>query len=133
SKSCLQSVVEAARDRNHGGLSRIVGIAFLAVKRQCVVPASSSRDTRAHFCKRTEWATLLARERYPDYRGAPPQCRRMASDEACTRSCSRAAASPSLNMSREQHQDEIEPMRSSSSAAIWSRPADDSTSSSTDG
>jgi hypothetical protein len=27
---------------------------------------ASSRDAGAQFCKRTGWATLLARERYPD-------------------------------------------------------------------
>ena len=40
---------------------------------------------RADFRKRTECATLLARERYSDYREAPPQCRGMAGDEACAR------------------------------------------------
>ena len=40
------------------------------VRDVCLIVAFSSRDTRAQFCKRTEWATLLARERYPDYREA---------------------------------------------------------------
>jgi Domain of unknown function (DUF4326) len=40
---------------------------------------------RADFRKRTECATLLARERYSDYRETPPQCRGMAGDEACAR------------------------------------------------
>src|ERR1700682_2503386 len=35
---------------------------------------SSSPDIRWPFCKRTEWATLLARGRDPDYREAPNQC-----------------------------------------------------------
>jgi hypothetical protein len=39
----------------------------------------------ADFRKRTECATLLARERYSDYRETPPQCRGMAGDEACAR------------------------------------------------
>jgi len=30
-------------------------------------------DARAQFCKRGEWKALLARERYPNYREAPPQ------------------------------------------------------------
>ena len=30
-------------------------------------------------------SALLARERYSDYREAPPQCRGMAGDEACAR------------------------------------------------
>src|SRR6476620_899123 len=47
--------------------------------------ANSWPKYRADFRKRTECATLLARERYSDYREAPPQCRGMASDEACAR------------------------------------------------
>src|SRR5439155_19778169 len=39
----------------------------------------------ADFRKRTECATLLAGERYSDYRETPPQCRGMAGDEACAR------------------------------------------------
>src|SRR5207249_8141184 len=39
----------------------------------------------ADFRKRTECATLLAGERYSDYRETPPQCRGMADDEACPR------------------------------------------------
>ncbi len=37
------------------------------------------------FAKRTQWATLLARERYPDYGEAPPHCRGMAGDKASAR------------------------------------------------
>lgn len=39
------------------------------------VVVSFLRDTRAQLCKRTEWATLLARECCPDYREASLQCR----------------------------------------------------------
>jgi hypothetical protein len=39
----------------------------------------------ADFRKRTECATLLACERYSDYREIPPQRRGMAGDEACAR------------------------------------------------
>ena len=50
-------------------------------------PSSLQRlgKLRADFRKRTECATLLARERYSDYRETPPQCRGMAGDEACAR------------------------------------------------
>jgi hypothetical protein len=36
--------------------------------------AASSSDDTLQFCKRTEWATLLARERDPNYRETSPQC-----------------------------------------------------------
>jgi hypothetical protein len=42
------------------------------------VPVIPQVNERTQFCKSTEWATLLARERDPDYREAPPQCRGMA-------------------------------------------------------